>query len=346
MGYHIAKRGRYWWLYGRVKGTRLDSSLRTTVKAEAEAIAKEKVRRALERAHGVRVVRNIKLAPLLEKYLEYCEQNNRPSTFRKKRDLARYVLDYFGDVSLSAITTERIEAFKTTRRQKLAPASVNREMALLKHALNLAVEWDYLEVSAATRVKKFKEPPGRVRYLTRDEGAALVEACSANIRPIVLMALHTGMRRGEILALDWEHVDLKRRQIRVVDTKNNESRVVPINEILYNAVRGLPARRGKVFTNRRGRPYVSIRKGFEAAVKGAGIKAFTFHDLRHTFASWLAMEGVPLSTIGKLLGHKTPQMTMRYAHLAPEYLADVVELLTQNAHSGTKSKKGRNVSIL
>jgi integrase len=344
MGYHIAKRGRYWWIYGRVKGARLDSSLRTTVKAEAEAIAKEKVRRALERAHGVRVIRNVKFGELLAKYLEYCEQNNRPSTYRKKQDLARYVLDYFGDVSLSVITTERIEGFKAARRRKLAPASVNREMALLKHALNLAVEWDYLEASPAARVKKFKEPPGRVRYLTRDEAAALIKACPANIRPIVLMALHTGMRRGEILSLDWEHVDLKRRQLRVVDTKNNESRVVPINEILYNCVRALPVGRGKVFTSRRGRAYVTIRKGFEAAVKTAGIKGFTFHDLRHTFASWLAMEGVPLSTIGRLLGHKTPQMTMRYAHLAPEYLADVVELLTQNEHSRKSGNGTDNVS--
>ena len=113
MGYRIAKRGRYWWLFGRVKGTRLDSSLRTTGKAEAEAIAKEKVRRAFERAHGVRVIRNVKLGELFGKYLEYCEQNNRPSTYEKKRHLVRHILDFVGDVPLTSVTGERIDALKS-----------------------------------------------------------------------------------------------------------------------------------------------------------------------------------------------------------------------------------------
>jgi integrase len=330
MGYRIKKRGRYYWLFGRVKGVRLDSSLRTAVKKEAEEIAKAKVRKVLERVHGVRVIRNIKLGELFEKYLAYCEQNNRPSTYRKKCYLVRHILDFFGDVTLTTVTRERVEAFKAARRRKLGPAAVNREVAVLKHALRLAVEWDYLETSPAAGVTKFKEPPGRVRYLVREEAAALVEACYPTVRPVVLTALHTGMRLGEILALDWAHVDLKRRQLRVVDSKNNETRVVPINEILYNALASLNPKNGRVFKSRRGDPYRSIRTSFQAAIKQAGIEDFTFHDLRHTFASWLAMKGVPMSTIGKLLGHKTPQMTMRYAHLAPEYLADVVEVLTQN----------------
>jgi integrase len=344
MGYRVTKRGRYYWLFGRVKGIRLDSSLRTTVKAEAEAIAKEKVRRALERVHGVRVIRNVKLGELFEKYLEYCEQNNRPSTHQKKRHLVRHILDFFGDVPLASVTRERVDAFKAARRRKLGPAAVNRELAALKHALRLAVEWDYLEASPAARVTKFKEPPGRVRYLTRDEADRLVAACSDELRPIVVAALHTGMRLGEILTLTWKHVDLKRRQIRVVDSKNNETRVVPMNDVLYNAVASLRRRDGVVFLSRYGRPYRSVKGGFEAALKRAEIDDFTFHDLRHTFASWLAMEGVPTSTIGKLLGHKTPQMTMRYAHLAPEYLADVVGLLTQNSHKGELDETSSSVT--
>ncbi|MGD8718575.1 MAG: site-specific integrase [Candidatus Zixiibacteriota bacterium] len=332
MGYRIAKRGKYYWLFGRIKGVRLDSSLRTTSKKEAEEIAKARVRKTLERVHGIRGVWDIRLAALLEKYLAYCEQNNRPSTYNRKRPFIDHILAYFGDVPLSSITTEQIEAFKIHRRRTVGPATVNREMAALKHALNLAVEWDYLEVSPAARVKKFKEPPGRVRYLNRGEADALVAACSPELRPVVVTSLNTGMRIGEILALEWADVDLKRRQLRIVDSKNNDSRVVPINEILYNALRSIRGRDGKVFLSSRGKPYQSIRTAFARALKEAGIDDFTFHDLRHTFASWLAMEGVPTSTIGKILGHKTPQMTMRYAHLAPDYLVDVVELLTQNKH--------------
>jgi integrase len=332
MGYRIAKRGKYYWLFGRVKGVRLDSSLRTAVKKEAEEIAKAKVRKVLERVHGVRVVRNIKLGELLEKYFAYCEQNNRPNTVAKKRVFAGHILAFFGDVPLAAVTRERIEGYKAERRRDVGPATVNRELALLKHALRLAVEWDYLEVSPAAGVKQFKEPPGRLRYLSREEGDALLEACSPEVGPVVVTALNTGARLGEILALDWDHVDMARRQLRVVDSKNNETRVVPINDVLYNTLIKLNAKEGKVFKSGRGEPYRSVRTAFEKGVRKAGIKDFTFHDLRHTFASWLAMEGVPMSTIGKLLGHKTPQMTMRYAHLAPEYLADVVNLLTQNKH--------------
>ena len=325
-------------MFGRVKGIRLDTSLRTTVKKEAEEIAKERFKKALGRAHGVRIIKNIKLTLLMEKYLEYCKQNNRPSTYDRKRPFINHILAFFGDVPLSSITTERIEEFKFHRRGTVGPATVNREMAALKHALNLAVEWDYLEVSPAARVAKLKEPPGRVRYLNRAEADALLAACTPELYPVVATALHTGLRFGEILALEWGDVDLKRRQLRVVDSKNNDTRVVPINEILYNVLSSMRGQDGKIFKSRRGEPYRSVRTSFEKALKEAGIKNFTFHDLRRTFASWLAMEGVPMSTIGKLLGHKTPHMTMRYAHLAPEYLADVVELLTQNKHKPDLAK--------
>ncbi len=139
------------------------------------------------------------------------------------------------------------------------------------------------------------------------------------------------MRQGELLALEWDDVDLQRRQIRISDSKTGDARVVPVNELLYNILSELGPKSGKVFKNRRGTGYSWINSAFKNAIKHAGINDFRFHDLRHTFASWLAMKGVPLSTIGRLLGHKTAQMTMRYAHLAPDYLADVVEVLAYDA---------------
>ena len=318
-------------MFGRVKGIRLDTSLRTTVKKEAEEIAKERFKKALGRAHGVRIIKNIKLTLLMEKYLEYCRNNNRPSTFKKKRFNVNNLLAFFGDSPVSAITPERIEEFKASRIREVSPATVNRDLATLKHALNIATEWGYLSSSPAARVKLLKEPPGRDRYLTREEAAALLEACSKWLKPLVTTALHTGMRQGELLALEWDDVNLQRRQIRISDSKTGDARVVPMNGLLYNILSELGPKSGKVFKNRRGEGYSCINSAFKNAVKHAGIKDFRFHDLRHTFASWLAMKGVPLSTIGRLLGHKTAQMTMRYAHLAPDYLADVVEVLAYDA---------------
>jgi integrase len=330
MGYRIKKRGRYYWLFGRVKGIRLDSSLRTTSKREAEEVAKERVRKVLKHVHGIRGVKDISFRKLMEKYAEYCESNNRPSTYAKKRFNIANLVEHLGNVPVGSITPEQIEAFKGKRFRKVKPATVNRDLAALKHALRLAVKWGYLEASPADQVAKFREPPGRIRYLTREEAAALINECSKPLRPLVVTALHTGMRLGELLALEWENVDLERRQIRVVDSKNNDFRVVPMNAVVYNTLSPAARRKGRVFTSRYGRPYRWIHNGFHAACARAGINDFKFHDLRHTFASWLAMEGIPLSTIGSLLGHRTTQMTARYAHLAPEYLADVVEVLTQN----------------
>jgi integrase len=344
MGYRIAKRGRYYWLFGRVKGIRLDSSLRTTSKREAEEFAKEKVRKVLKRVFGARTIKNINFAALMEKYSDYCKSNNKGSTHGKKQFIIKNLLEHFGDVSVGSITPEQVEAFKATRLKKVKPATVNRDLAALKHALRLAVEWGYLEGSPADRVRQLKEPPGRVRYLTHEEADRLVESCSKWLRPLVVTALHTGMRQGELLALEWGDVDLKRRQIRVVDSKTHDSRVVPMNEMLYNTLSPLRRKEGKVFVSRRGRPYSEIGSTFKAALARASIEDFRFHDLRHTFASWLAMEGIPLTAIAQLLGHKTARMTMRYAHLAPEYLADVVEVLTRNSHKEEKRGKAKTVT--
>lgn len=330
MAYKVRKRGENYWMFGWVKGIRLDCSLGTTNRKLAEKISEDKFRRALERAHGVRVIKNIKLKELMDKYMDYCKSNNKQSTYEKKKFNVRMLLKYFGDVPLASITPEQIENYKLERGKRVSNSSVNRDLATLKHALNLAVKWGYLNGSPAKAVSKLREPRGRVRYLTKEEADRLIGSCSGTLRPIVLTALHTGMRLGEILNLDWEDVDLERRQIRIVDAKNGDFRVVPINGILYNNLSSLNGREGRVFRNRSGFPYTNVSNIYRRAVRKAGIEDFRFHDIRHTCASWLAMKGVSLSTIGELLGHRTPQMTMRYAHLSPSYMQDVVELLTQN----------------
>lgn len=343
MAYSVRKRGEYYWMFGWVKGIRLDCSLGTTNRKLAEKISEDKFRRALERAHGVRVIKNIKLKELMDKYIDYCKSNNRQSTFEKKKFNVVNLLRHFVDIPLSRITPEQIEQYKDKRLAKVSPATVNRDLSTLKHALNLAVRWGYLESSPATSVVKLKEPKGRLRYLTREEADALIGECSNELRPIVITALHTGMRLGEILSLEWEDVDLKRSQIKIFDTKNNDFRVVPMNETLYNTLLKLNPKRGRVFLSRLGAPYKHVRKNFKRALRRVRIKDFKFHDLRHTFASWLAMEGIPLSTIGKLMGHKTPHMTMRYAHLSQDYLQDVVEVLTQKRH---KEEDGRKLKVI
>ena len=179
---------------------------------------------------------------------------------------------------------------------------------------------------------------------------ALLRVCSDHIRSIVVTALNTGMRRSELLNLRWPDVDLKNRKITVINAKNNESRVIPINQTLYQELFALykKVKAEYVFSGRNGRPFKDIKKGFYSALKKAGIKDFRFHDLRHTFGSHLVMQGVDLRTVQQVMGHKDIKMTMRYAHLSPEYVQMAVEKLdklwTLFGHQSSKDRKHISVT--
>jgi integrase len=192
---------------------------------------------------------------------------------------------------LANLTTAMVEQYKVQRSQDVSPATVNRELALLKHML--------------TKADDPKAP-----YL----------------RPIVVMALHTGIRLGETLGLQWSDIDVKQRLIIITRTKNNERKTVPINDVLAEELRRLPRYVSSpyLFHHPDGTRLWRIDRSFHHPMTRAGIEDFRFHDLRHTHASHLAMRGVPLETIGALLGHKDPKMTKRYAHVSPTSLKAAV----------------------
>ena len=166
--------------------------------------------------------------------------------------------------------------------------------------------------------------------LANDECRTLIDACVSHLKPIVIAALNTGMRKEEILSLEWEkHVDLKHGFILLDITKNGDRREIPINQTLKNTLQGIPRRLDSpyVFIDQDGKRFKNVRRSFHSALRKTGIKDFTFHDLRHTFASHLVMSGVDITTIKELLGHKTLSMTLRYAHLAPSHKVNAVEIL-------------------
>ena len=178
-------------------------------------------------------------------------------------------------------------------------------------------------------VKKLKEPPGRVRYLSQEEINRLLRVSAPHLKPIIITALTTGMRLSEILNLKWEEVNLKRKTIVLRKTKNNEVRLIPINGFLFKTLTNLPSL-GKskwLFPGEDGKPMGSVKTAFKTALKRAGIKNFRFHDLRHTFAAYLVMNGANLRTVQLLLGHKDIKMTMRYSHLSQALIKEEVEKL-------------------
>ena len=169
----------------------------------------------------------------------------------------------------------------------------------------------------------------RLRFLSIEECQTLIKSCDNHLRPIVIMALNTGMKKGEILNLKWDDVDMTHWFILLANTKNGEKREVPIAETLRKTLKELF--RGSQMRPQRidvpyvfhdyttGSPYLNVQRSFTTACRKANIKDFRFHELRHTFASHLVMAGIDLTTIKELLGHKTLTMTLRYAHPAPSH---------------------------
>ncbi len=264
---------------------------------------------------------------LCDAYLEHSQATKVPQSHRRDRVSVKNLLRAFKGKPIKKIQPYEMEQYMSQRRKTVKPATVNRELSCIKHMLNKAVNWRFLKYNALDVVKKFKEPPGRVRWLSMEEARHLIECCRNYLRPVVITALNTGMRKGELLHLEWIDVDLTNRILTVRNSKNNESRNIPINDTLYQLLSDLKAKTKYklVFCHQDGSPFHELYYGFIAAVKRAGISDFRFHDLRHTFASWLANQAVDIRVIQVILGHKTLAMTMRYSHLSEKILQEAVK---------------------
>ncbi len=203
-------------------------------------------------------------------------------------------------------------------------------------------EWGWVEDTPFRRVSTLKEPRGRVRFLSDEERKALLEACqthSEQLYTIVVLALSTGARQMEILSLTWKQVDLERGIITLEETKNGERRVLPLASHAHELVSNLSKIRridtGLLFPSRfKSSKSISVHSIFQRALKAAEIKNFRFHDLRHSAASYLAMNGASLAEIAEVLGHKTLQMVKRYAHLSEAHTAGVVASMNEKIFGG------------
>jgi integrase len=255
--------------------------------------------------------------------------------------------DAIGAYALADITPALLAECRDKLSHGREPATVVRYMAALSRAFAVAAkEWGWLEDSPLLKVEKPALPRGRVRFLSDDERARLLTACreAANpmLYPAVVLALSTGMRQGEIMGLYWrepknppEHrawgvVDVNAGRIVLHETKNGERRVVPLVGHALEQVRELAKVRrldtGLLFPGKANQNEpIDLRQPWEKALEQAEIHDFRFHDLRHSAASYLAMNGASLAEIAETLGHKTLQMVKRYSHLSEAHTASVVE---------------------
>ncbi|MEM9303512.1 MAG: site-specific integrase [Pseudomonadota bacterium] len=251
------------------------------------------------------------------------------------------------DKKLADLSPIDFERWKATRRKAgIKDSTIHRDLAQMQSALKLAVTHGYLEASPAAGVKLPRlDRVARVRYLDNDEERRLLAAVNGRtdyLRPLVLLALNTGLRRGELFALQWHDArltDSPRVTVEGGKAKSGQTRHVPLNKAAKAALVGWKATSAEtgpdalVFPSpRRGpagevRPLDNIKRAWAALLRDAKVSGFRFHDCRHHFASRLVMAGVPLNSVRELLGHADLTMTLRYAHLAPDNLAAAVEVL-------------------
>lgn len=224
-------------------------------------------------------------------------------------------------------TRQEAEDYLKRIQTPIQPATLNRELSLLKHVYTKAIEWGKCKENPAKKVKKLKGEVKRVRFLMPDEVQKLLSNCVDHLKLIVTVAVHTGMRKGELFGLKWEQVNFEQGIITLCDTKNGERRDIPMDETVRTTLKGIERKSEHVFCHEEGGAFVRMQRSFEAAVKKSGIEDFRFHDLRHTFASNMVMAGEDLNTVRELLGHKDLTMTLRYAHLSPNHKTRAIKVL-------------------
>jgi integrase len=310
-------------------------------------LAKVRVTKKEKRYHDVFDVKKETKTTLNQLLDLYAENFGTQKSYKTKLFVIRKLRAEFGAKRLSEINFKCLETYKN--RCKATPlksggprseASVNYEMATFSHILGKAVDWDLLERSPFEkkgRKLRFKVDNARTRYLSGEELEALMKACddlrghAPHLKAIIQTALLTGMRRGELLGLRWEDIRDGFIYLKGSDTKSARARQIPVKEELAEILREVRRVNGLkseyVFCNEEGRRFQDVRSSFAKVLRRAKIRDFTFHDLRHTFASYLVMQGASIAAVSQLLGHASLKMTMRYAHLSPGHIRGTMDIL-------------------
>jgi len=291
-----------------------------------------------------RTRQSIPFSKLAKRFREYAQ--NQWRSYEQEEHMIRVFERLFGDTPLSQITPWQIEKWKSERRKEVAAITVNRLLTVIKSMFTKAVEWDLTRSNPAAKVRAFVTISQRTRYLREDETPLLLAACKEGrpwLLPIVVLALNTGLRLGELLTLQWDNINLDQDLLTIQQPKTLRTKTIPLNRPAREALLGLQdTKRGEyVFLHLWGKRIDSftVWRNFKIACLKASISGLRFHDLRHSFGSALAMAGVDLVTIKELMGHTNIEMTMRYAHLSPQHKARAVERLSARYSSQTPAKE-------
>ena len=367
--------GVYYVTYQSTGGRQVKRSLKTRDKQ----IAKQQRAKLELDIHEARIFGKEPARSFKELIVTYLEAKRKTRGFSRLQDACKPLLSFFGDSDVTQLQETDVEKYIAYRSQFVSDGTIKREVGTLSAAFNHVISKCRWRIeNPCTKAELPKEPKGRVRFLTYEEAKTLLQVagvpvdqkgrCLANqykspvLADFIELALNTGCRKGELLNLEWGNIDFTARLIRLENTKSGEWQTVPINEearqVLVRRMRLrdevcpetpwvffhlTPALNTKI-----GDRVKDVRKAFSTACSRAGIEDFHIHDLRHTFASWLVMNGTPIFEVSQLLRHASIQMTERYAHLAPDHLQNAIANLgfssqfhlTENLQEAVASQNG------
>lgn len=327
----IFQRGDTWYISYRHKGRRHRESVGPSKALATQALAKRVVEITEGKFFPHKIKGGMTFAEMADKWLTEYSQHRKKSYCQDKYVVAK-LKDEFPYITLEAFTSLMIEQMRTKLIAKgLHPLTVNRYHQTTKAIFNKAKEWGLMAGdNPAKRVKLASERKyWRTRYLSKEELERLLAAIEdpqhSRLRPIILTALYTGMRKGEIEGIRKQDINLERREIFLPDTKNDEPAYIPIPEALAGVLDPILARlegsQDRVFN------YARFVPRWRRLLQQVKIEDFRFHDLRHTFASYITMATGDLAATQRLLRHKIPTMTQRYTHHAPKFLRGIVNQL-------------------
>jgi integrase len=328
--YTPKNRQGYWisWTDAQGRRKRRKTNAKTLSQARSSRAA-ELVRVEQAKALGFAPPGQETMSDVATRFLSHQKARLTPKAYTREEGVVNEHLCPFFAGPLASIRRVDIQRYISKRSSEVSAHSVQKELNILKHLLRLAVEWEIVPFNVSQGVKSPRVPAGRVRYLQPGELRAVLQTSPEWLHPIIALASCTGMRRSELLGLRWLDVDLAHSRVMLAQTKNGEGRIVYLNETAKAAISAVAVPVDARSTDLIFKAFTSeqVSMAFARACKKLKIADFRFHDLRHTAASWLRMQGADIHTVAQLLGHKDLRMAARYQHLSPAFLADAVARL-------------------
>jgi integrase/recombinase XerD len=344
----VYRRGRVYWVRFRANGHHVRRSTHSSSKTEAVAFLRQLLAEYAAKARGDSPRHRYEEA--VERF--FSEATITPGTRLAYRGSHKAFHPLVQSRYLDEIDRRMLGEFISRRKQTgTTDTTIRRNLAFLSSLCAMAVRWGWLDTNPVTVLNKrsLKESRPRTRFLTPAELDHLLSATADHIRPAIILATETGLRKEELFSLTLSGVDLARREIRLDHTKSGVPRRVPLSDKAVITIKDLlnqPQRPNSpyLFAKADGSRFVDMKNGFVAARQRAGLTDFRWHDLRHTFASWFVQDGGDLYHLSRILGHATIEMTARYGHLRTGDLHSELRRVAQNRAQEHEIRAARAIS--